>query len=82
MQLKNILSYACDPYLEPECRKVRYPFKFNSIWLEDPEFDNLVSSNWAGLVGSESLSPMESMVKKLKVLKELMFSWEKKKRVK
>jgi hypothetical protein len=29
-------------YLEPESRKVRYPFKFNSIWLEDPDFDFMI----------------------------------------
>jgi endonuclease/exonuclease/phosphatase family metal-dependent hydrolase len=69
-------------HLEKDIREVSFPFKFNSIWLDEPEFVNFVRSNWAGLLGSETLNPMESMVKKLKLLKTLMINWEKKKKLK
>jgi hypothetical protein len=36
-------------HVENEIGKVSYPFKFNLVWLEDPEFVDLVSENWNGL---------------------------------
>jgi hypothetical protein len=51
---------------------VSYPFKFNAVWLEDPDFVNLVRTNWVGLLGTEVLNPMDSLVKKLKLLKSLV----------
>jgi hypothetical protein len=61
--------------------QVKYPFKFNSVWLDDPEFVALVRSNWNGLLGSEVLNPMDSLVKNLKLLKRLVIVWERKKNV-
>jgi hypothetical protein len=59
---------------------VNYPFKFNIVWLNDPEFVDLVRSNWNGLLGTKSLNPMESLVKKLKLPKLLVIVWERKKK--
>lgn len=42
---------------------VQYPFKFNFVWLDDPDFVDLFRSNWNGLLGTESLNPMEYLVK-------------------
>jgi hypothetical protein len=67
-------------HLEQENRKVSYPFKFNSIWMEDPKFDNFVRSNWVGLLGTKILNPMDSLVKKMKILKSLVINWDKKKK--
>jgi hypothetical protein len=68
-------------HLEQDKEKFCYPFKFNFVWLEEPEFDNLVRSNWNGLLGTETLNPMDSLVKKLKLLKTLVISWERKKKL-
>jgi hypothetical protein len=37
-------------HLELENEKCCYPFKFNSIWLEDPDLVNFVRTNWEGLL--------------------------------
>jgi hypothetical protein len=68
-------------HLEQEIGKVCYPFKFNSVWLEEPEFVNLVRENWNGLLGNEILNPMDALVKKLKLLKSLVINWERKKKL-
>ena len=60
---------------------VSYPFKFNAVWLEDPDFINLVRINWAGLLGTDTLDPMDSLVKKLKMLKTMVDVWERKRRI-
>jgi hypothetical protein len=59
---------------------VRYPFKFNVVWLEDPYFVSIVRNNWVDLLGTEVLKPMESLVKKLKKLKRMVIVWERKKK--
>jgi hypothetical protein len=59
---------------------VRYPFKFNAIWLEDQDFVSLVKNSWVDLLGTKVLPPMESLVKKLKRLKNLVIVWERKKK--
>jgi len=68
-------------HLEQEIGKVCYPFKFNSIWLEEPEFVNLVREKWDGLLGNEILNPMDSLVKKIKILKSMVINWERKKKL-
>jgi hypothetical protein len=68
-------------HLEQDKGKVCYPFKFNYVWLEEPEFVNLVRSNWIGLLGTEILNPMDSLVKNLKILKSLVINWERKKKL-
>jgi hypothetical protein len=59
---------------------VNYPYKFNSVWLEEPDFVNLVRTNWVGLLGTKALNPMDSLVKNLKILKSLVIIWERKKK--
>jgi hypothetical protein len=68
-------------HLEAVKDQVKYPFKFNLVWLDDPEFVALVRSNWNGLLGTEVLNPMDSLVKKIKLLKMLVIVWERKKKV-
>jgi hypothetical protein len=64
--------------LDQDQQKQKIPFKFNSVWLKDPDFELLVHSNWHNLVDSESISPMDNLVSKLKYLKSLVIKWEKK----
>jgi len=52
-----------------------YPFKFNAVWMEDQEFVNIFRNSWADLLGTEALTPMESLVKKLKRLKSMVTVW-------
>ena len=68
-------------HLEQEIGKVCYPFKFNSVWLEEPEFVNLVRERWNGMLGNETLNLMDALVKKLKLLKSLVINWEGKKKL-
>jgi len=63
-------------HIENDIRKVSYPFKFNSVWLEDPYFVELFRTNWNGLLGNEILSPMDSLQKNLKKLKSLVPNWK------
>jgi hypothetical protein len=51
------------------------------VWLEEPEFVNLVRANWNGLLGNEILNPMDALAKKLKILKSLVVKWERKKKL-
>jgi hypothetical protein len=53
-------------HLEQGNDTVNYPFKFNAVWLEDPNFVNLVRTNWAGLLDTKVLNPMDSLVKRIK----------------
>jgi len=60
---------------------VKYPFKFNVIWLDDQDFVSLIQNSWADLLGRKVLPPMEDLVKKLKRMKCLVIVWERKKKV-
>jgi hypothetical protein len=66
--------------LDQEQEKISYPFKFNFVWLTEPDFVKLVRTNWNKLVGSEITSPMDSLVQKLKLLKSLVIRWERNKK--
>ena len=61
--------------------QVKYPFKFNSVWLDDPEFVDLVRSSWNGLLETKVLNPMDSLVKKIKLLNMFVIVQERKKKV-
>jgi hypothetical protein len=60
---------------------INYPFKFNAVWLEEQDFVRLVRNNWADLLGTEVLKPMDSLVKKIKRIKSMVTVWERKKLV-
>jgi len=66
--------------MENDVRKVRYPFKFNSVCLEDTYLVEIVRTNWNGLLGNEILSSMDYLAKNLKKLKFLVANWERKKK--
>ena len=60
---------------------IHYPFKFNAVWLEDQDFISFVRNRWADLMGTEVLTPIESLLKKLKRLKSMVIVWERKRKV-
>jgi len=68
-------------HMEIEQGKVKYPFKFNSIWLQDLELVNFVRNHWIGILGAEVLNPMDTLTKRLKLLKGLVIKWERKKKM-
>jgi exonuclease III len=49
---------------------VRYPFKFNVVWLEDQDFVSMVRTSWVDLLGTEVLTPMDIVGKKIKKTQE------------
>lgn len=54
----------------------RVPFKFNRIWLEDPEYNQLVAQAWKSQVGSEGGVGRSNFSSKLRKLKFHMKLWE------
>jgi hypothetical protein len=57
--------------------KIKYPFKFNSIWLANQEFGELVRNHRDSLRRETNKSPMCLLVSKLKCLKSAVINWEK-----
>lgn len=55
----------------------KYPFKFNSIWLEDEELKVLAKNKWLSMSNYAMDSHMLTMVSKLKSLKSFVINWEK-----
>jgi hypothetical protein len=66
--------------LDQEQENISYPFKFNFVWLDEPDFVNLVRSKWNGLLDTKNTTPMDSLVQKLKLLKSLVIGWERNKK--
>jgi hypothetical protein len=67
-------------HLEQEKEKFNYPFKFNSIWLDEPDFVDLVRTTQNRLLDIEDINPMDSLVQKLKLLKSMVIKWERNKK--
>jgi hypothetical protein len=63
-------------------KRQKYPFKFNPVWLNDPEFVTFVRSSWNKLEESRFSSLMENLVSKLISLKSLVIKWGKNKKLK
>lgn len=65
--------------LQIDCLKFKkaYPFKFNSIWLEDSDFNLLVRRNWLSLSTLGAFNPLDALVNKLKCLKSMVIKWVK-----
>jgi hypothetical protein len=76
---KDLRSYASGFPIGTRIKKINYPFKFNLVWLTEPDFVKLVRTKWHRLVISEISSPMDTLVLKLKMLKYLVISWERNK---
>lgn len=51
------------------------PFKFNCVWLEDPDFDILVKDFWTQFKTNED-SPMAVILEKLHALKVVVKIWK------
>ena len=60
---------------------VKYPFKFNPIWLEDQSFEAFVKEQWRSLSRSHYPSVMFGLVSKLGKLKIEVQKWEKYKKI-
>jgi hypothetical protein len=57
-----------------------YPFKFNSAWLLEPAFDQIVRSVWSDSSHSLPGDAQGNLVRKLKCLKANTISWLKRKK--
>lgn len=55
------------------------PFKFNQIWMDDPDFNILIMEFWTQDDGSE-VSPMMALYEKLHKRKIVVKKWERWKR--
>jgi hypothetical protein len=62
--------------------KHKTPFKFNHAWLLEPDFNFLVRSKWRDMEDWQEPSTMNTLVAKLKGLKEVVIKWKKEKRLK
>lgn len=57
-----------------------YPFKFNRIWLSDPEFKQAVELYWTKLNEIVSYSIMDTFLLKLSMVKRFVMKWNNKKK--
>eukprot|EP00253_Pinus_taeda_P004125 PITA_04125 len=57
--------------------KPRAPFKFNSVWLHDLSFIEMVKAHWAHNPPSQHLSKAAAFYHKLLLLKNLTIKWAK-----
>jgi hypothetical protein len=55
-------------------QKLASPFKFNSYWILEEDFQKLVKSNWTNL--NEDSPAAIQFVTNLKNIKKLVSSWE------
>jgi len=54
-----------------------FPFKYNKVWLEDPEFEDLVCAHYSkDRDRTIGISPMEDIIYRLRALKEMVKRWE------
>jgi hypothetical protein len=58
-------------------QKPATPFKFNSSWLKDESFQQLVKSNWIDIRDSEGNPTGIQFATNLKRIKKLVIPWEK-----
>ena len=70
----NLLSFNKD--------FIQYPFKFNSTWLTEEDFNDLIRDEWDVMCSapSSSTSPMKSFLHKLRLLQPVVRNWEKSKK--
>jgi len=57
--------------------KIKYPFKFNPVWLGNSSFDDLVRKFWTQCQVDIALNPMNRLVTKLRLLKAEVKIWGK-----
>ena len=68
--------------MEKSNRMIKYPFKFNYLWLEEEDFIALVKNHWFSLNCPFSNSPSLTLVHQLKFLKSMAMKWERDKKAK
>jgi hypothetical protein len=66
--------------LAPDPIKPPNPFKFNSSWLEDPNYLDLVRTNWTPLNENLPESPPLQFLENLKKIKKAIIAWRKEQR--
>ena len=61
--------------------RIPYPFRFNHTWVQVDDFNDFIRYTWNSNCSSifES-NPIYTLLKKLKVLKSVVITWEKKKK--
>jgi len=62
--------------LDVESHDSHYPFKFNHMWLEDPEFVEMVKHFWATVDYGEGRFFMDRFMGKLRKLKKVVKNWD------
>lgn len=67
--------------IRSNARKPPSPFKFNSAWVSDPDFCELVKSAWAPMDDGDGIRVGFSFMENLKILKKKALSWEKAKKL-
>jgi len=61
------------------CYKKGLPYKFNRVWLEDEEFNDLVIFFWSASCSKEIISPSQHLLDNLRELKVKVKAWQRKK---
>lgn len=84
MQSCIVNNYTSDhhPIILTWCRgdtRFGIPFKFNRVWVEDPNFEALIRAHWKW-ERVANLSPMADILKRLRALKEVVKVWERRKK--
>lgn len=63
------LEFACGP------DRARPPFKFNSRWLRDPDYNQLVNQSWTHFRPPMNIDPGRAFNENLKRIKNLTILW-------
>lgn len=66
--------------LDDSIHKIKYSFKFNSSWLQDPAYIKMVTEYWQAHLIRENEDITKGFVQKLKYLKGISEEWAHKKR--
>lgn len=57
-----------------------YPFKFNRCWLEEPDFNEIVSRTWKDLSARDKITPYLTFRDKMATMRKVVKDWQIKKR--
>ena len=58
-----------------------YTFKFNHTWLQEIDLKDTIRNSCVSLNFGGALSKMETFTSKPKAIKEIVISWEKRKKI-
>lgn len=57
-----------------------YPFKFSRCWLEEPDFNEIVSRTWKDLSARDKIPPFLTFRDKMATMRKVVKDWQIKKR--